>query len=201
MLFFLLLGVAPAMNYPNADDDNSPRKKWLEIDSQILNALFCVTGFGLAFWRFRDLYYFIRVVSCKDKDAMQRLATQNKGWFRPPAWARDDETLGSEPSTEKHAVTFTGNVAPPTALWKLAFNIIMMVLNTIIQCVLSYYMWAYNRLERPVRYTPPLSHPSMLLYRSRLTEAIRHGLRALLLDWAVAWPCSLVSCRGGKAAR
>ncbi|GFF57894.1 hypothetical protein IFM46972_10937 [Aspergillus udagawae] len=29
---------------------------WVEIDSQLLNALFCVMGFGLAPWRIRDLY-------------------------------------------------------------------------------------------------------------------------------------------------
>ncbi|KAI0895999.1 hypothetical protein F4806DRAFT_48939 [Annulohypoxylon nitens] len=161
MLFFLLLKAAPAMNYPNADDDNSPRKKWLEIDSQILNALFCVTGFGLAPWRFRDLYFFIRASCCHDKVAMTKLAAQNKGWFRPPLWAREDEdtttatevflddTRRSTESTEKHATTFTGNAAPPTALWKLAFTIIMMVFNTLFQVVLSFFMWRYNRINRP----------------------------------------------------
>ncbi|KAI1375833.1 hypothetical protein F4677DRAFT_445995 [Hypoxylon crocopeplum] len=158
MLFFLLLDAAPAMDYPNADDNNSPRKKWLEIDSQILNALFCVTGFGLAPWRFRDLYFLLRAVLIRDKIAMQRLAAQNRGWFRPPLWARDDLN-GSNPeqeerpqsidSMEKSATTFTGNAAPPTALWKLGFNICMMVLNTLFQVVLSYFMWAYNRLDRP----------------------------------------------------
>ncbi|TKW53589.1 hypothetical protein CTA1_9747 [Colletotrichum tanaceti] len=87
MLFFLLLKAAPAMNYPTADDDDSPRKKWLEIASQILNALFCVTGFGLAPWRFRDLYLYVRAVGSRNRAAMRRLAAQNKGWFRPPAWA------------------------------------------------------------------------------------------------------------------
>ncbi|KAI1402400.1 hypothetical protein F4819DRAFT_485546 [Hypoxylon fuscum] len=159
MLFFLLLKAAPAMNYPTADDDNSPRKKWLEIDSQILNALFCVTGFGLAPWRFRDLYYLIRAKFMQDKVAMRKLAAQNKGWFRPPAWACDDGDNSSNPglgdecrtveTTEKPALTFTGNVAPPTALWKLGFNISMMVLNTLFQVVLSYFMWAYNRIDRP----------------------------------------------------
>jgi hypothetical protein len=57
VLFFLLLGAAPAMNHPSKDAISSPRKIWIEIDSQILNALFCVTGFGLAPWRFRDLYW------------------------------------------------------------------------------------------------------------------------------------------------
>lgn len=61
MLFFLLLKAAPAMNHPDGGDaDSSPRKIWIEIDSQILNALFCVTGFGLAPWRFRDLYWYIK---------------------------------------------------------------------------------------------------------------------------------------------
>jgi Protein of unknown function (DUF2985) len=57
MFFFLLLGAAQATNHPSKDATNSPRKIWIEIDSQILNALFCVTGFGLASWRFRDLYW------------------------------------------------------------------------------------------------------------------------------------------------
>jgi|TARA_R110002003_G_scaffold193_4_gene14959 hypothetical protein len=142
MLFFLLLNAAPAMNHPSADDDNSPRKKWLEIDSQILNALFCVTGFGLAPWRFRDLYWMIKVVHFHDKPAMRRLMQQNKAWFRP-APEYDDGGV------EKEATTFTGARAPPTALWKLAFVIDMMVLNTAFQAVLCYFMWGYNRFDRP----------------------------------------------------
>jgi len=141
MLFFLLLKAAPAMNYPTADDDNSPRKKWLEISSQILNALFCVTGFGLAPWRFRDLYLYVRAVNFKSRAAMLKLAAQNRGWFRPPAWAVDADKAPPE--------TFTGQAAPPTALWKLGFTIWMMVLNTFLQAVLCYFMWGYNRLDRP----------------------------------------------------
>ncbi|TDZ28944.1 hypothetical protein C8035_v003816 [Colletotrichum spinosum] len=141
MLFFLLINAAPAMNYPSADDNNSPRKKWLEIDSQILNALFCVTGFGLAPWRFRDLYWYIRAVNFKNREAMRRLAAQNKGWFRPPTWTFDGD--------KGRAPTFTDQTAPPTALWKLGFTIWMMVLNTLIQAVLCYFMWGYNRIDRP----------------------------------------------------
>lgn len=160
MLFFLLLKAAPAMNYPTADDDNSPRKKWLEIDSQILNALFCVTGFGLAPWRFRDFYWFLRVIFSRNQAAMQKLAAQNKGWFRPPTWYHGQEGAGNGapartssddvvPAMVKRP-TFTGKRAPPTALWKLGLTIFMMVLNTAFQVVLSYYMWAYNRIDRPV---------------------------------------------------
>ncbi|KAL0932274.1 uncharacterized protein CTRU02_213227 [Colletotrichum truncatum] len=142
MLFFLLINAAPAMNYPSADDVNSPRKKWLEICSQILNALFCVTGFGLAPWRFRDLYLYIRAVNFKDREAMRKLAAQNKGWFRPPAWTFEGDAKGRTP-------TFTDQTAPPTALWKLGFTIWMMVLNTLLQAVLCYFMWGYNRIDRP----------------------------------------------------
>ncbi|KAH7025055.1 uncharacterized protein B0I36DRAFT_366951 [Microdochium trichocladiopsis] len=224
MLFFLLLNAAPAMAVPNADDDYSPRKIWLEIDSQILNALFCVTGLGLAPWRFRDLYFFVRATRFRDADAMQRLARQNKGWFRPPRWAVTDgaaangsgargdgaaasmgsntagqstttttttakysnvpttdhdrfrdhddnggdielghgtqrhhdhdeedeqEELDFEPRLAARSMTFTGQTAPPTALWKLLFTIMMMVMNTGFQVVLCYFMWGYNRFNRP----------------------------------------------------
>jgi hypothetical protein len=57
MLFLLLVNAAPAMCVPSCTDPNSPRRTWIEIDSQILNALFCVAGFGLAPWRARDLFW------------------------------------------------------------------------------------------------------------------------------------------------
>lgn len=171
MLFFLLLKAAPAMNHPDGGDaDSSPRKIWIEIDSQILNALFCVTGFGLAPWRFRDLYWFIKARHFHDRHAIKHLYKQNKAWFRPPAWATnepdgsatdgDDEKMERKVEVREEVreypridmpVTFTGERAPPTSWWKLAFVIWMMVLNTILQAVLSYYMWAYNRINRPVR--------------------------------------------------
>ncbi|EXA51308.1 hypothetical protein FOQG_10787 [Fusarium oxysporum f. sp. raphani 54005] len=150
MLFFLLLNVAPAMNHPSANDNNSARKKWIEIDSQILNALFCVTGFGLAPWRFRDWYRYTRSVYWKDVPAMQKLAEQNKAWFRPPAWATESNPSPADSTTElPRSTTFTGEKAPPTPLWKLGFTIYMMVLNTFLQAVLCYFMWGYNRIDRP----------------------------------------------------
>lgn len=71
MLFLLLCNAAPAMCWvSDAHSHNgwvydcgnlySSRRIWMEIDSQILNALFCVTGLGLIPWRFRDLYYLLR---------------------------------------------------------------------------------------------------------------------------------------------
>ena len=78
--------------YHNCNDINSPRRIWLEIDSQILNALFCVTGFGLVPWRFRDLYYLLRWRLCSEKKhglerkeyGLRVLAGIYRGWFRLP---------------------------------------------------------------------------------------------------------------------
>ncbi|KAJ5159511.1 uncharacterized protein N7482_006515 [Penicillium canariense] len=142
MLFFVLLGAAPAMNHPSKDALNSPRKKWIEIDSQILNGLFCVTGLGLAPWRFRDLWWLIRARFWHSHYAMKRLSGQNKAWFRPPAWYGGDEEGVPR-------VTFTGQVAPPTSLWKLSFVVWMMVWNTLFQGALAGVMWGYNRYNRP----------------------------------------------------
>ncbi|KAK5998062.1 hypothetical protein PT974_00433 [Cladobotryum mycophilum] len=122
--------------------------KWLEVDSQILNALFCVTAFGLAPWRFRDLYFFIRAAHFKNAAAMRRLAEQNKSWFRPPAWATQDEEMATTTMSATKS-TFTGQLAPPTPLWKLGFTIWMMVWNTLLQAVLCFFMWHYNRIDRP----------------------------------------------------
>ena len=58
MLFLLLCNAAPAMCHPTCNDLHSARRIWIEIDSQILTGLFCVTGFGLIPWRFRT---FMRV--------------------------------------------------------------------------------------------------------------------------------------------
>ncbi|KAK3723564.1 hypothetical protein LTR37_001816 [Vermiconidia calcicola] len=82
----------PGPYYKNCNDINSPRRVWLEIDSQILNALFCVTGFGLVPWRFRDLWYLLkyRLTSSKRYGSERKfyglrvLAGIHRGWFRLP---------------------------------------------------------------------------------------------------------------------
>jgi hypothetical protein len=56
MIFLLLCNAAPAMCSPSCNHVNSPRHKWIEIDSQILNALFCVPAFSLAPQRFSDAW-------------------------------------------------------------------------------------------------------------------------------------------------
>lgn len=94
MLFLLLCNAAPAMCVPTCNDINSPRRIWIEIDSQILNALFCVTGFGLIPWRFRDWWWWgvWRLGYGKASWGATRadrklyglrvLAGINRGWFR-----------------------------------------------------------------------------------------------------------------------
>ncbi|GAB7353027.1 hypothetical protein MBLNU459_g3583t1 [Dothideomycetes sp. NU459] len=100
MLFLLLCGAAPAMcsqdtpanHFDGCNDIESPRRKWIEIDSQILNALFCVTGFGLIPFRFRDLYWLLKYRLSSEKKSgrdgklvgLRRLAGIHRSWFRLP---------------------------------------------------------------------------------------------------------------------
>jgi hypothetical protein len=164
MLFLLFIGGGKALCHPNCGDINSPRRKWIEIDSQILNALFCVTGFGLIPWRFRDLYYLLRFRIQKDFNGLRRLAGYNKGWFRlagseripVPALVRDNDILDDVPSesipipeSSTPDPPLTGIRAPPTKVWKLDFVIWMYVLNTFLQAILSGFMWGFNRRTRP----------------------------------------------------
>lgn len=147
MLFFLILKAAPAMNHPdNGDADSSPRKIWLEIDSQILNALFCLTAFGLAPWRFRDLWW----CACwragwgpeNGHAALKKLAKRNDDWFRMGA-------RHGEEHLEDVRLTFTGKHAPPTSPWKLDFVVWLIVFNTLFQVGMAFMMWHYNRIDRP----------------------------------------------------
>lgn len=112
MLFLLLCGAAPAMceqntpanHFDGCNDINAPRRVWIEIDSQILNALFCVTGFGLIPWRFRDLYWLLRFRLCNERKkgrtakmvGIRMLAGIHKGWFRLPGSDTLDELTLSQ---------------------------------------------------------------------------------------------------------
>lgn len=165
MLFLLLCNAAPAMCKPTCNDINSPRRIWIEIDSQILNALFCVTGFGTIPWRFRDLYYLMQYRIQKKELGLRRLAGINRGWFRLAGSQELPVTLGPAgiveelPNVPERSIPFpvckisdaplTGNRAPPTAVWKLDFVIWSMVWNTILQAILSGFMWGMNRFNRP----------------------------------------------------
>jgi Protein of unknown function (DUF2985) len=172
MLFLLLLSAAPAMCHPSCNDINSPRRIWIEIDSQILNALFCVTGFGLIPWRFRDCYFLLKWRIGGRQDALRRLAGINRSWFRlegsdkldaSPFTEFNPKTLATDPPPPEALTNpalplplsktpdppLTGIRAPPTKPWKLDFVIWMFMSNTFLQAVLSGFMWGYNRYRRP----------------------------------------------------
>lgn len=166
MLFLLLCNAAPAMCHPTCNDINSPRRIWIEITCQIVNALFCVTGFGTIPWRFRDLYYLLCFRVKKDEMGLRKLAGINRGWFRlagsqelpvelgPPQIETEDMNLPSRslpyPLAKSPDAPLTGVRAPPTALWKLDFVVWAMVWNTFLQAVLSGLMVSLI----DVRYTP-----------------------------------------------
>jgi hypothetical protein len=163
MLFLLLCNAAPAMCTPTCDDINSPRRVWVEIDSQILNALFCVTGFGLAPWRFRDLYWWghWRLGGSKHtQTGIRRLAGIHRGWFRLPG-SQDiaEEVNATTANPDNPAVPIpaksipdappTGIRAPPTKSWKMDLVLWLNASNTFFQILLCFYMWHYDRIERP----------------------------------------------------
>lgn len=181
MLFLLLCGAAPAMcspdtaenHYDGCNDLYSPRREWIEVDSQILNALFCVTGFGLVPWRFRDLYFLLRWRVKGQYPALRRLAGIHAGWFRLPgsdtldeiSRAQYREEMGNSiddieagddedgrlpiPVGKAAMQPLTGVRAPPTRPWLLDFVIWANVWNTFLQCCLCGFMWGLNRFNRP----------------------------------------------------
>lgn len=169
MLFLLLIGGGQEfMCYPpgshgnkDCNNINSPRRIWIEIDSQILNALFCVTGFGLIPWRFRDFYYLMKYRIRHDESALRRLAGIHRGWFRlagsedlptdPDAPVDDPENNPAIPLPPSKIpdTPLTGIRAPATRMWRLDYVIWAFVLNTFLQGVLSGFMWGFNRYKRP----------------------------------------------------
>ncbi|CAK7224719.1 hypothetical protein SBRCBS47491_005645 [Sporothrix bragantina] len=162
MLFLLLCNASPAMCHPTCNDIDSPRRIWIEIDSQILNGLFCVTGFGLAPWRFRDMYYYLQWRIGKKEKGLRRLAGVHRGWLRLPGSQELPITTGPDnvpPETPCSAIPFpeskipdmplTGQRAPPTRHWAIVFVLCMNLGNTFLQCVLCGFMWGMNRYDRP----------------------------------------------------
>jgi hypothetical protein len=168
MLFLILIHAAPAMGHPSYSYIDSPAKKWLEIDSQILNALFCVTGLGLIPWRFRDFYYLLKWRYGKDEIALRRLAGIHRNWFRlqgsqelpvlfnPQEIKPEDplppginETALAIPVSLSPDAPLTGERASPSKYWLLDFVIWGFVWNTFLQIALCGMMWGYNRYNRP----------------------------------------------------
>ncbi|OQE14083.1 hypothetical protein PENSTE_c039G05970 [Penicillium steckii] len=130
MLFLLMCNATPAMCHPDCNSFNSSRRIWIEIDSQILNALFCVTGFGLSPWRLRDLYYWCswRLSSSENVKwkGLNTLADIHANWFTRgthtnllPTRADDQPIRRSTPS------------------WKMDMVVWGNILNTIFQICLA----------------------------------------------------------------
>ncbi|KIW13138.1 hypothetical protein PV08_08325 [Exophiala spinifera] len=182
MIFFVLLNAAPAMCHPSCNADDSPRKKWIEIDSQILNGLFCVTAFGLFPWRARDFYYITRWRVGGNHKYHRKLAGIYRGWYRlpgsdqlpidigpppvyskknpptpesPPPYSEEDfARLEANPAiplpvTSMPEPPLTGIRARPTKSWTLDFVVQMYMANTVFQILLCYWMWHWNRFDRP----------------------------------------------------
>ena len=80
MLFLILIGAAN-----QTMPEELTRKIWIEIDSQILNALFCVTGIGLIPWRLRDLYHAYSPKHFPDL-RHHHSYTDNLTWIRVVVW-------------------------------------------------------------------------------------------------------------------
>ncbi|RAL01382.1 DUF2985 domain-containing protein [Aspergillus ibericus CBS 121593] len=145
MLFLLICNAAPAMCHPSCSAENSPRQIWIEIDSQILNALFCVTGFGLAPWRIRDVHYWCRWRLAGSMTGLTRLSQTHDGWF-----VLDSQYPGMDMSSiDADSVELLKGCTSPTPLWKMDAVVWGNMLNTVFQVCLAVCMWAMNRFTRP----------------------------------------------------
>jgi hypothetical protein len=161
MLFLLICNAAPAVCHPSCDDQYSSRRIWIEITSQILNGLFCVTGFGLAPWRFRDLYWWCcwRMAGRdreKSLSGIARLASIHQAWYRLPIVVSCVGCVGDcgceqkiSATTEALDLSINGGRAPATATWKMDFVVWCNMWNTIFQGCLAGCMWGMNRFNRP----------------------------------------------------
>ncbi|KAG2420453.1 hypothetical protein HFD88_000065 [Aspergillus terreus] len=157
MLFLLICNAAPAMCHPSCNDLYSSRRIWIETTSQILNGLFCVTGFGLAPWRFRDLYWWCRwrmAGSDREKSlaGIARLASIHQAWYCTPIVVSCDGCdgdCGCEQNKSSALAEALGGRAPATATWKMDFVVWCNIWNTIFQGCLAGCMWEMNRFNRP----------------------------------------------------
>lgn len=172
MLFLLLCNDSPAMCW-NPDDSgekrhdckdiHSPRRKWIGWDSQIINAFFCVTDFGLVPWCFRDLYYLpcYRLLgkgNVKELFGLRKLAGKYRSWARLPA------TILPLPELKQPDEPLTGSRAPPAALWKLDVFVWCQAWNTFLHCALrgssGEFRGTIDRAGLPV--SSLLSHAALL---------------------------------------
>ncbi|KAF2114014.1 hypothetical protein BDV96DRAFT_577420 [Lophiotrema nucula] len=149
----------------DCSDKHTSKSLWIEIDAQVLTALFCVTAFGLAPWRCRDLWYLMQYRIWHEHFGLRKLAAVHKGWFRLPGSqhldpvvsgkdlveGQDDEAIQflPHPLAKAPPPPLTGVRALPTTVWKMDFVVWMMFGNTIFQVILCGFMWGQNRYVRP----------------------------------------------------
>ncbi|TGJ82666.1 hypothetical protein E0Z10_g6114 [Xylaria hypoxylon] len=169
MIVLLIAGAAPEMCWVHGKHDcdniDSPRRIWIEIDSQVLTALFSATGFGFAPWRIRDLYLLLRYRINKDQKALRRLAGVHRAWLRLEGSDLLPPTLGPK-NIEETRVPYdtnsipypletipdappTGVRAPPSKLWKMDIIAWLNIWYIIFQGFLAGFMWALSRYNRP----------------------------------------------------
>jgi hypothetical protein len=148
----------------DCNDKHTSKSLWIEIDAQVLTGLFCVTAFGLAPWRCRDLWYLMQYRIWHEHLALRKLAAAHKGWFRLPGShhldpsvkatdlvpGRDDEAINLLPHPLEKAPPppWTAIRALPTKVWKMDFVVWMMFGNTIFQVILCGFMWGQTRYVR-----------------------------------------------------
>ncbi|KAI1061366.1 hypothetical protein LB507_011263 [Fusarium sp. FIESC RH6] len=167
MIFLLMCNAAPAMCHPSCDDINSPRQIWIEIDSQILNALFCIPAFWLAPRRCIEFWKVLKYATKQDITALRQLAATYREWFRLPgsdaipayvgpveaeAWLNEtpfQDGMLPYPARSIPGPPPSGRRATPSRVWKLQAVVVLGLLNTIFQVILSLFMWCYNRHNRP----------------------------------------------------
>jgi len=149
----------------DCSDKHTSKSLWIEIDAQVLTALFCVTAFGLAPWRCMDLWHLMQYRIWHEHLALRKLAAAHRGWYRLPASHHldssvratelvegvDDEAINLVPHPLAKAPNppLTAVRALPTALWKMDFVVWLMFMNTIFQVILCGFMWGENRFVRP----------------------------------------------------
>lgn len=115
-----------------------------------MNGLFCVTGFGLIPWRFRDLYLLLRYRLQGNVAAWEKLRGVYHEW---------DRWVGDQP-------------------WKVDLVIHLYCLNTYIQVILSGLMWGMNRYNRPAAATGTVVAAACLAGIGGVWVELREGSKA-----------------------
>ncbi|RPA82121.1 hypothetical protein BJ508DRAFT_414372 [Ascobolus immersus RN42] len=136
-LFLILINAAPRFT-------GEHRLHWIEIASQVVNALFTLTGFGLAPWRFRDLYWLIRAKYFHSTHSWGRICKKNVSWFRPDGRLKEEGVVEEDGRGYQDWDNERG-----TKRWKLWVVVGLYVLNTLLQVGLSSLMWGMTRFNRP----------------------------------------------------